>query len=104
MMETTNILYIGRHIEILATVVRLINSNKDWNGVGVTNDEEAKEIFCQKEFSIVLLGGGIQSESESNLCDFFKKQNPNIIIVQHYGGGSGLLKSEILVALENNKK
>ncbi|MBP6182494.1 MAG: hypothetical protein KA461_11130 [Flavobacterium sp.] len=103
MMETTNILYIGRHIEILEIVVRLINSNEGWNGVGVMNDEEAKEIFCQKEFSMVLLGSGIQKESETNLCAFFKKQNPNIIVVQHYGGGSGLLKSEILVALEKNK-
>jgi hypothetical protein len=103
MMEITNILYIGRHLEILATVVRLINSNENWNGVGVMNDEEAKEIFLRKDFSIVLLGSGIQEESEAELCTFFNKQNPNIIIVQHYGGGSGLLKSEILLALENNK-
>jgi hypothetical protein len=103
MMETINILYIGRHLEILATVVRLINANENWNGVGVMNDEEAKEIFLRKDFSLVLLGSGIQEKSESNLCTFFNKQNPNIIIIQHYGGGSGLLKSEILLALENNK-
>ena len=65
--------------------------------------EEAKEIFIRKDFSLVLLGSGIQEESENNLCTFFNKQNPNIIIVQHYGGGSGLLKREILLALENNK-
>ncbi len=103
MMETINILYIGRHLEILATVIRLINANENWNGVGVMNDEEAKEIFIRKDFSLVLLGSGIQEESETNLCTFFNKQNPNIVIVQHYGGGSGLLKSEILLALENNK-
>jgi hypothetical protein len=102
-METKNILYIGRHVEILAIVIRLINSNENWNGVGVMNDDEAKETFCQKEFSLVLLGSGIQEESEAELCAFFKNKNPNISIVQHYGGGSGLLKSEILVALENIK-
>jgi hypothetical protein len=102
-METKNILYIGRHVEILAIVVRLINSNENWTCVGVMNDDEAKEIFCQKEFSLVLLGSGIQEESEAELCAFFKNKNPNISIVQHYGGGSGLLKSEILVALGNNK-
>jgi DNA-binding NtrC family response regulator len=103
MMETTNILYIGRHIDILAIVVRLINSNEDWYGVGVMNDEEAKEMFTQKKFSMVLLGSGIQKESETNLCSFFKRKNPNIAVVQHYGGGSGLLKSEILVALQSRK-
>jgi hypothetical protein len=101
-METPNILYIGRNIDILAIVVRLINSNEGWNGVGVMNDQEAKEIFSQKKFSMVLLGSGIQKQSEDNLCAFFKNRNPNIIVVQHYGGGGGLLKSEILVALENN--
>jgi hypothetical protein len=103
MMETIHILYIGRHLEILATVIRLINANDNWNGVGVMNDEEAKEIFLRKDFSLVLLGSGIQEESETNLCAFFKNKNPNISIVQHYGGGSGLLKSEIVLALDNNK-
>ncbi|MFV5702826.1 hypothetical protein ACM55F_13220 [Flavobacterium sp. XS2P12] len=102
-METINILYIGRHLEILATVVRLINANDNWNGIGVMNDEEAKDIFLKKDFSLVLLGSGIQEESETELCAFFKNQNPNISIVQHYGGGSGLLKSEISLALDNNK-
>ena len=103
MMETINILYVGRHLEILATVIRLINANENWNGVGVMNDEEAKDIFLRKDFSLVLLGSGIQEESETNLCTFFNKLNPNIIIIQHYGGGSGLLKSEILLAMDNNK-
>ncbi|MFV8270321.1 hypothetical protein ACNQGP_10365 [Flavobacterium sp. GT2N3] len=103
MMETITILYIGRHLEILETVIRLINANENWNGVGVMNDEEAKEIFLRKDFSLVLLGSGIQEESETELCAFIKNQNPNISIVQHYGGGSGLLKSEILGALKNNK-
>lgn len=102
-METIHILYIGRHLEILATVIRLINANDNWNGVGVMNDEEAKEIFLRKDFSLVLLGSGIQEESETDLCAFFKNKNPNISIVQHYGGGSGLLKSEIVLALDNNK-
>lgn len=103
MMENIHILYIGRHLEILATVIRLINANDNWNGVGVMNDEEAKEIFLRKDFSLVLLGSGIQEESETDLCAFFKNKNPNISIVQHYGGGSGLLKSEIVLALDNNK-
>ena len=80
-----------------------MNTNENWVGVGTVNDEEAKAIFCKKEFSIVLLGSGIQYENEINLRSFFKKQNPNCIIIQHYGGGSGLLKSEILLALEDIK-
>jgi hypothetical protein len=102
-MKIVNILYIGKHLEILETVTRLINRNENWNGVGVMSDAEAKKIFVTKNFLIVLLGSGIQKESEAELSAFFKNKNPNISIVQHYGGGSGLLKSEILLALENIK-
>lgn len=100
-MGNINILYIGRHLEILSTVVRLINANADWLGTGAMNDEEAKCLFRQKKFEIVLLGSGITEESETHLRLFFRKQNPNTAVVQHYGGGSGLLETEILMALEN---
>lgn len=99
-MEIIQILYIGRHPEIAATVVRLINAVPAWSGVGVLNDEDAKKNFAENPFTLVLLGVGLEEESEMDLRTFFKKQNPQIQIVQHYGGGSGLLKSEILLALE----
>ncbi len=99
-METIKILYIGIHPEITATVVRLINAVSDWSAVGVMNQAEAKKVFAENHFTIVLLGSGIEEESEKALRAFFKKQNPQIRIVQHYGGGSGLLKSEILLAIE----
>ena len=50
-MKTIAILYIGRHPEITETVVRLLNTYENWVGVGTVNDEEAKAIFCKKEFS-----------------------------------------------------
>jgi len=98
-----NILYIGRHPEILETVVRLINANENWFGAGAETDETAMDLFKTIDFQIVLLGCGIEEESEKMLRDFFQKENPNCPIVQHYGGGSGLLKNEILSVLEDNK-
>ena len=98
-MKKINILYIGRHPEILETVVRLLNKNEQWQGFGALTDEEAITTFSQNEMDIVLLGPGIESDSENNLCDRFKAQKPDIIIIQHFGGGSGLLASEIGEAL-----
>lgn len=97
-----NILYIGRHPEILETVVRLINANEEWFGAGAETDEMAMELFEKINFQIVLLGCGIEAENEEKLRSFFQAQNPNCTVVQHYGGGSGLLKNEILSALENH--
>ena len=96
-----NILYIGRHPEILETVVRLLNANEDWFGAGAETDETAQDLFEKINFRIVLLGCGIEEESEKKLCKFFQETNPDCKIIQHYGGGSGLLKNEILHALEN---
>jgi hypothetical protein len=98
-MEPTNILIIGRHPEILATVVRLVNNNPAWNATGSQTDDEAILAFDTQDFALVLLGGGITPESETRLCAYFRNCNPDIRIVQHYGGGSGLLAAEIYEAL-----
>ena len=95
----TQILAIGRHAEILQTVVRLINNNPEWNATGAGTDDEAILAFNEQPYQLVLLGGGIEKESEEMLCTAFKALNPCIVIVQHYGGGSGLLTAEIYQAL-----
>jgi len=99
-MEQTKILVIGRHPEILATVVRLVNNNPDWNATGCQTDDEAIRAFDEQAFTLVLLGGGIEPASEDQLCVYFRNCNPEIRIVQHYGGGSGLLAAEIFEALK----
>lgn len=95
----TKILYIGRHAEILQTVLRLINAREDWFGLGAETDEEAIALFAKHDFDIVLLGCGIEKESEEFLSALFRNQKPEIAIVEHYGGGSGLLANEILSVL-----
>ena len=98
-MHRLNILAIHRDTKILATVLRLINTNEHWNGIGSTSDEEAVEMFHQQPVGIVLFCAGIDPESEENLKAVFSRQNPAPIFLQHYGGGSGLLTAEIYEAL-----
>jgi hypothetical protein len=100
-MDKINILYTGRHPEILETVVRLINQNGNWQGHGAGNNEEAIGLFREIDFTIVLLGCGIPKEEENTLKEVFTSLKPQCRIVQHYGGGSGLLSNEILAALSN---
>jgi DNA-binding NarL/FixJ family response regulator len=99
-MEKIEILIIGRHPEILQTVIRLVNNNPEWNAIGCGTDEEALTAFANNTFRLVLLGGGIEKESEDKLCNAFRSLNPQITIIQHYGGGSGLLSAEIYEALK----
>jgi hypothetical protein len=98
-MSKIEILVICRHEGILQTVVRLINNNPEWHGTGAITDDEAITVFTTLHFKLVLLGSGIEKESEDKLWTTFKAHNPQIIIVEHYGGGSGLLFAEIYQAL-----
>ncbi len=99
-MSKTLILAIGRHPEILQTVVRLVNNNPAWQCTGAETDEEALAAFTVRPYRLVLLCNGISPESEQKLCTAFRSHNPAVIIIQHYGGGSGLLFGELYEALE----
>lgn len=98
-MHRLNILAIHRDTLILATVLRLINTNEKWNGIGAKTDEEAIDMFQQQPVGMVLFCAGIEPESEEKLKAVFSEQNPQPIFLQHYGGGSGLLSAEIYEAL-----
>jgi len=99
-MSKIQILAICRHPEILQTIIRLVNNNPDWNASGAITDEEAIATFTSQPFKLVLLGSGIEQDNEEKLKAAFKAHNPDVIIVEHYGGGSGLLFAEIFQGLE----
>jgi len=94
------ILAIGRNDEILQTLLRIIQKNEHWQAAGALTDEAAMQIFDSVHTDIVLLSNGIDENSEHKLRTYFTEKNPAVIIIQHYGGGSGLLKNEILHALD----
>lgn len=100
-MKPVNILVIGRHPQILETVLRLINTQQTWKAAGALTDYEAVEKFGKNNFDLVLIGGGVEEHSETILKNEFKKINPHIKMIRHYGGGSGLLFNEINEALLN---
>ena len=103
-MEKIEILVVGRNVEIVQTVVRLINNNPAWNATHALTDEDAVSLFQNQPFTLVLFGGGIEPESDAQLREAFTSHNPNITIIQHYGGGSGLLATEINMALERSSE
>lgn len=98
---SVTILVIGRHSQILETVLRLINAQQAWKAIGALTDHEAREKFRRDKFDLVLIGGGVEEESERSLRNEFEKIDPQIKIIRHYGGGSGLLFNEISEAIVN---
>lgn len=98
-MEKIQILVIGRNEQILATVERLINNNPKWQATTCLTDEGAISACNKQHFELVLLGGGIDDNSNNYLREQLDAIQPGIKIIQHYGGGSGLLATEINMGL-----
>ena len=96
-MKKIEILAVGAHEEIMKTVLRLINANENWNASGARSEEDAIDLFKRKAFDLVLLGAGIPDEEK--LREKLQYLRPDVICVDHYGGGSGLLKCEIIQGL-----
>jgi len=102
-MNKINILVIASHPEILGTILRLINKNELWNGVGAGSAEEGVAAFGSEKFELVLFGVGVDDETGQHLLQTFQSANPSVICIRHFGGGSGLLYSEIQHALTTAK-
>ena len=104
MNNTLQVLVVGRHPEIMQTVLKLINNTPDWEAAGALGDETAIELFQQRRFDLVLIGGGVEPESEAKLRAIFRFQSPLIRIVQHFRGGDGGLFAEIRTALSTQEE
>ncbi|QSW88568.1 MULTISPECIES: hypothetical protein [Flavobacterium] len=95
-MEMLQFLLLGKNEEILAILLRLVNAYDEWNAVAFSNEKEAQEYFLNHKIDVVLLSSAIEDQVEKEFTSFCLKQQPNVEVIEHFGGGSGLLKSEIL--------
>ena len=101
-MEKIKLLVVCAEEEILETMIRLLGKEEKWEARGAGSAEKAIRLFQEDRFDLVLLGSGIDAESESGIVRKCREKDPGIKIVQHFGGGGGLLFNEILAALSDN--
>lgn len=97
MNKTIKILIIGTNQSITQTIERLINNNDMWVANKAYCIEEALDICLKENFSLILIGAGITETDELLL-----NQKLNIPTIKHYGGGGGLLFTEIYEALNKH--
>ena len=98
-MKKIEILVVCCHPEISATIIRLIDKGEEMAGTAVASPEEAMINFTARPYDLVLIGAGLAPEREQLLEVELKKQRPEVPVVYHFGGGSGLLYTEIKRAL-----
>jgi len=95
-MKKLEFLILGKNEAILAILLRLVNANEDWNAISFSDEKEAQDYFLNNKIDIVLLSSGIEDRIEKEFTSFCIKIQPEVEVIEHFGGGSGLLKSEIL--------
>lgn len=95
-MKIFEFLILGKNQAILEILLRLVNAYENWNAIGFNDETEAQEYFLNNKIDIVLLSSGIEDHVEKEFASFCLKHQPEVEVIEHFGGGSGLLKSEIL--------
>ena len=104
MDDLTEILVVGKHADILQTVLRLLNAHTLWHAEGAAGCEEAIAKCKSHAYQVLLLGAGLTDLEEARLKTEIRLMHPAIHIIPHYGGGSGLLYAEIYLALGTDDK
>jgi hypothetical protein len=94
-MKRYNFLILGKNQPILETLLRLVNANENWTAKGFSDEELAKEYFLMNPVDFVLLSSGIDDGTEKEFTEFCHQAHPDVEVIEHFGGGSGLLQSEI---------
>lgn len=100
-MESLQFLVIGKNQEILDTLKRIIENNEGWKAE-IKNDENICYNYIKdNQVDIVLLSSGLDEEFENEMKIFCRDLDKEVKVIDHYGGGSGLLKNEVYTLFPN---
>ncbi len=94
-MKTLNFLVLGKNKEILEVLKRLIENNEGWNAEILFDEDASYEYLKTNNVDILLLSSGLDLECEQEIKKYTLSLDKDIKVIDHYGGGSGLLKNEV---------
>ena len=80
---------------ITNVIVRLLNQMEGYSGVSANSTTEMEESLRASDYDIFLIGAGFDQAQERSMTKEALEIRPNIKVLEHYGGGSGLLKTEL---------
>ncbi len=82
-------------------LVRLVNQNEEFKAFGFSAlNADLTETIA--DYDIILIAGGIADEDIELIRRIILNNNLHTKLIEHYGGGSGLLLQELYEAI--NKK
>lgn len=100
-MKTLQFLVIGKNQEILDTLQRIIENNEGWKAEIQNSENQCYHYLKENKVDIVLLSSGLDEQFEKEIKVFCGQLDQDIKVIDHYGGGSGLLKNEVYSLFPN---
>lgn len=100
-MKTLHFLVIGKNQEILDTLKRIIENNEGWTAEMQSDEDFCYEYIRENKVDIVLLSSGLEDDFEKEIKEFCAELDKEVKVIDHYGGGSGLLKNEVYSLFPN---
>lgn len=100
-MNGLQFLVIGKNQEILDTLQRIIENNEGWKAEIQNSETLCYQYLKENKVDIVLLSSGLDEEFEKDIKVFCGNLDKEIKVIDHYGGGSGLLKNEVYSLFPN---
>jgi hypothetical protein len=100
-MEILNFLVIGKNREILDTLKRIIENNEGWKAEVQSDENICYHYIKENRVDIVLLSSGLEEKFENEIKIFCQNLDKEVKVIDHYGGGSGLLKNEVYTLFPN---
>ncbi|MDQ0595168.1 hypothetical protein QFZ37_003537 [Chryseobacterium ginsenosidimutans] len=100
-MKTLNFLVIGKNQEILDTLKRIIENNEGWKAEIRSDENFCYEYIKENPVEIILLSSGLEEQFEKDIKVFCENLDKEVKVIDHYGGGSGLLKNEVYALFPN---
>ncbi len=94
-MKKLNFLVIGKNREILDTLKRVIEKNEGWSAETLSDESQSHDFITNNEVDVVLLSSGLKDRFEKEIIAFCRNLDKEVKVIEHYGGGSGLLRSEV---------
>jgi len=89
------ILVIGMDEVITNVIIRLLHGMEGYSGVATNSINEMLASLREQKYDILLIGAGFDEEQENTIRQKALEIQKGIKIIQHFGGGSGLLKAEL---------
>ncbi|MEO0732027.1 MAG: hypothetical protein AAFZ52_04285 [Bacteroidota bacterium] len=97
-----SILSFSTNLEILPVMDRLVNKNPEWEGRRAADLATAIDLVKATDYDFVLLGAGTGAADRTALQAEITAAGKHTRLIDHYGGGSGLLLAEIQEAVAKN--